>query len=707
MKTTLKKFWIFMTLLWISMSASAYDIEVDGIYYNIFAASKTAKVTYGDILYTGSIRIPESISYTGHNLSVVGIDKSAFKDCSSIVSIDIPNTITTIESEAFSGCSSLASINLPDSIENIGSASFKNCSSLTSLHLPNSVISIGSNAFRGCSSLASITLPNSITKIEPGVFGECEVLTSINLPETIMSIGSEAFSGCSSLVSINLPDSIDNIGSASFKNCSSLSSLHLPDSLTKLGDNIFTNCGSLENINLPQGLLSIGKDAFSECTKLKNLDIPNTVTDIGKNALYHCDNLVYLGIGGGIKVITGESLWGCSKMEILEIKTSSIPLKLGNYSYWSNGQTDGGSTDECNFKNLDVKKLIIKRPIQYLAEHADWDRRHEYYYEFPFAQNSHIESIILAGNFSFKTDPDALIIAKYDWYWLGKFYIQKIPNLKQLTIDNADVLELSSGYISECNNLEEIRLNGVKEINQNTFENFTNIHKIQLNDIIHIKSDGFKGCSSLHKVELPASIESISNAFVSCPLDTIVLNGQNPPLSSEYNSETYLKCVLVVPFGYKDKYTEADPWNKFWNIEEMPPTNASTITLNEIYLTLKENDIFRLIATISPEDATYKIVWSSSNDTIATVSEDGLVTGVSLGEAIITATCGHISATCTVVVTEDTGVENIISDESSSYSVYTVDGRLVKNNCRKQELKYLPKGIYIIVSEKGHYKISI
>ncbi|MDE6649482.1 MAG: Ig-like domain-containing protein [Muribaculaceae bacterium] len=124
-------------------------------------------------------------------------------------------------------------------------------------------------------------------------------------------------------------------------------------------------------------------------------------------------------------------------------------------------------------------------------------------------------------------------------------------------------------------------------------------------------------------------------------------------------------------------------------------------------VTLKEKEIFQLIATISPENATDKIVWSSSNDKVATVSEDGLVTGVSLGQATITATCGYISATCTVVVTEENGVENIISDENSSYSVYTVDGRLVKNNCKKQELEYLPKGIYIIVSEKGHYKISI
>lgn len=706
-----------MTLLWISISASAYDIEVDGIYYNIFAASKTAKVTYGDNLYTGSISIPESISYTGHNLSVVGIAEAAFKDCSSIVSIHIPNTITTIESEAFSGCSSLVSINLPDSITHIGLASFKDCSSLTSLHLPNSVISIGSNVFRGCSSLASITLPNSITKIESGVFGECEVLTSINLPETIMSIGSEAFSGCTSLVSINLPNSIANIGSASFKDCSSLTSLNLPNSLTKLEDNIFTNCGSLENINLPQGLLSIGKNAFSECTKLQNLDIPNTVTSIGDNALYHCDNLIYLGIGGGIKSITGKTLWGCSKMETLEIKASSNNLKLGDYSYGSNGQTCWGNSKECSFENLDVKKLIIKRPIQYLYRlHHFYSGRtsskgSDYFYEFPFANNSHIESITLAGTFTFKTDDgffgEGLSPHSYRWYWTGEFYIQKILNLKQLTIDNADVLELSSGYISNCNNLEEIILNGVKEINQNTFENFTNINKVQLNDIIHIKSDVFKGCSSLQKVELPASVESISNSFVSCPLDTIVLNGQNPPSSSEYNSETYLKCVLIVPFGYKDIYTETSPWNNFWNIEEMPPIIASAITLNEISVTLKEKDIFQLIATISPEDATDKIVWSSSNITVATVSEDGLVTGVSFGEAVITATCGYISATCTVVVTETTEVENIIMDESSSYSVYTVDGRLVRNNLKKQELEYLPKGIYIIVSEKGHYKISI
>ena len=81
-----------------------------------------------------------------------------------------------------------------DNIDSIGNA-FRNCSSLTSIDLPN-VTSIGSNAFDSCSSLTSIYLPK-VTSIGRNVFAHCSSLTSIHFAaknkETI-----EALSGFSS-----------------------------------------------------------------------------------------------------------------------------------------------------------------------------------------------------------------------------------------------------------------------------------------------------------------------------------------------------------------------------------------------------------------------------------------------------------------------------------------------------------------------------
>ena len=97
---------------------------------------------------------------------------------------------------------------------------FRECSSLESISLPEGITSIGDNAFYGCSSLESITLPSSVTAIGGwGAFLECSSLESITLPEGVQSIGDRTFDGCSSLTSITLPESVTSIGKNAFYNC--------------------------------------------------------------------------------------------------------------------------------------------------------------------------------------------------------------------------------------------------------------------------------------------------------------------------------------------------------------------------------------------------------------------------------------------------------------------------------------------------------
>ena len=95
-----------MTLLilsvFVSISASAYDVEVDGIYYNL--AKKFALVTYGDVEYAGEIVIPESIVVNEETYTVKEIQKKAFYDCSGLTAVTIPSSVTSIGSYAFCIC---------------------------------------------------------------------------------------------------------------------------------------------------------------------------------------------------------------------------------------------------------------------------------------------------------------------------------------------------------------------------------------------------------------------------------------------------------------------------------------------------------------------------------------------------------------------------------------------------------------------------
>ena len=137
-----------------SISASAYDVEVDGIYYDI--SETTATVTYGDNEYSGDIVIPESITYNGSKYSVTSIGELAFIYCSGLTSIAIPNSITSIGESAFEGCSILTSVTIPNSVTSIGVWTFSGCSSLTSITIPNSVTRIGSCAFDLCENIENV-----------------------------------------------------------------------------------------------------------------------------------------------------------------------------------------------------------------------------------------------------------------------------------------------------------------------------------------------------------------------------------------------------------------------------------------------------------------------------------------------------------------------------------------------------------------------
>ena len=136
-----------------SISASAYDVEVNGIYYNLIPKGNVAEVTKGDKNYSGDITIPSSIKVNDTEYSVTSIGESTFSFCRSLSSVTIPNSVTSIERYTFRGCSSLSSVTIPNSVTSIGGYAFCDCSSLTSVTIPNSVKVIYSTAFSKCSNL--------------------------------------------------------------------------------------------------------------------------------------------------------------------------------------------------------------------------------------------------------------------------------------------------------------------------------------------------------------------------------------------------------------------------------------------------------------------------------------------------------------------------------------------------------------------------
>ena len=255
------------------------------------------------------------------------IGNRAFYWCDSLVSITIPNSVTSIGGNAFFLCESLTSITIPNSVTSIGNYAFWCCKSLTSITIPNSVTSIGRDAFFRCESLTSITIPNSVTSIGNSAFNGCESLTSITIPNSVTSIGDGIFSGCKELQNVILETSKfyvhENIlysKEGRVISCwSSNSHLIIPQGVTSIGVWAFCGCRSLTSITIPKGMTSIGDWAFCWCESLTSITIPNSVTSIGKTAFCECVSLNSIRITKGTRDKMLKLLGDWSNDKLVEI----------------------------------------------------------------------------------------------------------------------------------------------------------------------------------------------------------------------------------------------------------------------------------------------------------------------------------------------------------------------------------------------------
>ena len=252
-----------------SIMTLGFTYVVPILSYTINGTTATVSSGNSNKTYYTPIIIP-SVYTDSNNISynVVGIDDNAFRDCSGITSIVIPNSITTV-----------------------GASAFYNCSSITSIIVPSSVTSIGDNAFYNCSSVTNFTIPSSITNIGSSAFYNCSRITNFTIPVNVSSIGDNTFYNCSSVTNFTIPSNITSIGNSAFYNCSSVTNFTIPSSITSIGSSAFYNCSRITNFTIPVNVSSIGANTFYNCSGLTIIDIPNTITSIGVSAFLNCTNL--------------------------------------------------------------------------------------------------------------------------------------------------------------------------------------------------------------------------------------------------------------------------------------------------------------------------------------------------------------------------------------------------------------------------------
>ena len=290
---------------------------IDDVIYQVTDTLNNFASVVGNDNISGEAIILSSVEVGGDTYIVDKIKKGAFRS-SNLISVTIPNSVTSIGNDAFSVCAKLTSVTIGDNVTTIGTSAFQSCFQLASLTIGNSVVTIGQYAFTDCDQLVSVTIPNSVTTIghsafwecnrltsvtigsgvtsmSDGVFMDCYNLSSVTILNGVTSIGDFAFSGCTSLKSILIPNSVISIGTYAFKDCS-LESLTIPESVTSIRTGIFMGCTSLASVTIPSSITSIPMEAFTDCTSLTAITIPSSVTTISSDAFKRCNNLTFMKV---------------------------------------------------------------------------------------------------------------------------------------------------------------------------------------------------------------------------------------------------------------------------------------------------------------------------------------------------------------------------------------------------------------------------
>lgn len=292
--------------------------------------------------YTGSekiIKVPEV--WNGEPVTTIG--SFAFSDCSSLVVVAFPNTITTVEYGIFRYCSSLVSFNIPASLTNLGDDLIGGCYSLTSIDVDENnpyfssfegaVFNKGKTEILICPTgrTGNYVIPNGVEKIGRWAFCTCDNLTNIVIPNTVTTIENYAFYMCTKIVSFTIPNSVTNIEECVFSHCYALESITIPSSVVSIGNQVFLNCRNLSSINVDSAnqhyfardnvLLTKDKSILLVCVMTKEgaYTIPEGVIEISQCAFYGCSLITEINMPSTLKTIGAWAFALCSKLNSFNV----------------------------------------------------------------------------------------------------------------------------------------------------------------------------------------------------------------------------------------------------------------------------------------------------------------------------------------------------------------------------------------------------
>lgn len=431
--------------------------------------------------------------------SLIKIKKSAFKNCESLVSFNLPSSLQYIGESAFSGCTKLNNIVIPRKIKEINDKCFKGCISLSNCILPKELISIGNAAFSN-SGINKITLPPSLKELKLVCFINCSMLETVSIAETSsIKIGSGCFKNCTMLSEINL-ENVSEVGLSAFWGCKNISSITINNPTAKIKEGAFINCSFLQIVNIANTCIdTLPADVFSNCSSLKAIELPKAMKRIGKRAFQNCSSLIAVELPHQITYIEEEAFAYCINLEKIKLPKS---LKSISPKAFLNCKKISLSC----FKSLEVQKMyeLCGLSLKAVNEVA-----------FPLLTlNAEVTSIDI---------PENVTMIKS-----GAFKgLTELVSVRIL----GNVFSIGDNAFSGCTKLKTVDLgkSHIQAIGKNAFSGCTCLSNINgVLEISIIEEGTFSNCERLKDVKTIFRINRIGrNAFLRCKNICIYQNGKN------------------------------------------------------------------------------------------------------------------------------------------------------------------------------------
>ena len=557
-------------------------------------------------------------------------------------------------------------------VKGIGAHAFEDCSSLMTVVIPDSVTRIGDNAFRECRSLTSVVIPDGVTSIGEAAFYDCRSLTSVVIPDGVTSIGDRAFIACYSLTSVVIGDSVTSIGERAFVGC-----FRLVEVVNKSA-HITIKKGDWENGEVGDYALAVynSGDAF-DGTKLSNnngyiiytdgddkilvgyngaetdLVLPSYITKINQYAFYGCDSLISVVIPSSVTSIGDWAFEDCYRLVEVVNKSTHITIKKGD---WENGAAGDYALAVYNSGDaFDGTKLSNNNG--YII-YTDGDDK------------------ILVGYNGAETD---LVLPSYITK-INQYAFYGCDSLISVVIPSS-VTSISDWAFRECRSLTSMVIpDRVTSIGNYAFSACGSLTSVVIpNSVTSIGDYAFSYCSSLTSVVIGDSVTSIGDwAFDDCISLTYYIKDGLKYLGNSNNPCLYLVGVentdiIEATIDGKCKFIAGAAFNECSSLMTVViPDSVTRIGDNAFY------DCRSLTRVVIPDSVTSIGDWAfddCSNLKTWFIHSSAVANGYGLHESLQYATDIYIRADITVtasiytVIFNNLGIEEINGVEYYHYQI--------------------------------------